>query len=700
MSTYEKLGSYLLFEKLSEDKFSKDFLAGQISGSQIQQICILKRFDPSLATLPDFIQNLNQEYEAVKTLSNPNIIKTTSLVHDKKEFAAVFDFVEGKTLRTVLTKCGQDGYPFTVEHALLVASRLCSALEYLHSKKFNDQRLMHGYVSPETILVTYDGEIRLQYLGLAHALLKFPEGKEKLFHDYKSYLAPEVIENQKWDRSSDTYGAGLVLYEMLTGELLDRTLDLDDTIEKALMNSNSGDKEPFPDDLKKLVRQALVPEAPSRFSSIADMRKALDLLLFSSEFSPTTFNLAFFMHSVFRESIDEEAKKIALYKKTDFSAHLKEEPQAPAPAPVAPVKKPEPVGATVATQVVSQHVTPPAPVHHIEREDRAPVPIHQPVSNKEIFETPEEKEKSKVPVLAGALLIVAVVAAIIYFFSWKSPKTTAAQIPQQPPAHVLTPDQIKAQEAERKHLEEEATKAQEEARKKDEELKALQAKLDALVKAQEQAKKKAEDQTENPPKVDPAAIRKLQLEAKKLEEEKKQQQALAEQKLKEAQSTPPSVQPAANETTGTPVNTAQSTQVVPASNNAGGDQNVQPDQVKPIETEQPQPEPEPEKPSVIEGQVVDLSPDVVKPEIVSRVNPAYPRMAQQKKVEGTVIISVLISEHGDVADARVLREAGGSSGLNEAALAAVRKWKFRPAVKEGKRVKVWMTYPIVFRLQS
>ena len=58
MSTYEKLGGYLLFEKLSEDKFSKDFLAGQISGSQIQQICILKRFDPSLAVLPDFIQNI------------------------------------------------------------------------------------------------------------------------------------------------------------------------------------------------------------------------------------------------------------------------------------------------------------------------------------------------------------------------------------------------------------------------------------------------------------------------------------------------------------------------------------------------------------------------------------------------------------------------------------------------------------------
>jgi TonB family protein len=568
---------------------------------------------------------------------------------------------------------------------------LCTALEYLHSKKFNDQRLMHGYVSPDVILVTYDGEIRLQYLGLAHALLKFPAGKEKLLHEYKNYLAPEVIDHQKWDRSSDTYGAGLVLYEMLTGEVLERESDLDETIEKALMNSNSGDKEPLPDDLKKLLHQALAHEVPSRFTSIADMRKALDLMLFSSEFSPTTFNLAFFMHSVFRESIDEEAKKIALYKKTDFSAHLKEEPAPPPSAPPAPIKKPEPVAATVALPQ-----NPPATIPRVEREPHAP--LQQPVSAEPVIETSEEKEKSKVPLLAGSLLILAVVAAIIYFFSLKSTKTTTAQLPQQPSQQVVTQEQIKAQEAERKHLEEEALKAQEEARKKDEELKALQAKLDALVKAQqEQAKKKIEDPAaEKPPKIDPAAIRKLQQEAKKLEEEKKQQQALAEQKLKEAQQQPP-VQPAANDTSQ-PVNTAQLNPVVPASN-AGTDPNAQPAQLNPIETEQPSPEPEPEKPSVIEGQVVELTPDVVKPELMNRVNPSYPRLAQQKKVEGTVILSILISENGDVADARVLREAGGSSGLNEAALSAVRKWKFRPGVKEGKRIKVWMTYPIVFKLQ-
>jgi len=86
--------------------------------------------------------------------------------------------------------------------------------------------------------------------------------------------------------------------------------------------------------------------------------------------------------------------------------------------------------------------------------------------------------------------------------------------------------------------------------------------------------------------------------------------------------------------------------------------------------------------------------------LVNRVQPSYPPVARTKKVQGTVILSILVSERGDVADVKILREAGGSAGLTEAAVAAARKWKFRPAVKEGKRVKVWVTYPVAFKLEG
>lgn len=682
MSKYEKIGNFLLFEKVEEDKLSKSYLAGQFSANQVTAICTVKKFDHSLSTLPDFILDMNQEAEILKQLANPNIIRASAFVQEKSEFGAVLEYVEGKSLRSVLTKCAQDGFPFTVDHSLLVASRLCTALEYLHTKKINEQRLTHGFVCPETIHVTYDGEIRVQYLGLARSLMQFPAGRDKFFHDYKNYLAPEVLSQGKVDKAADIYGAGLVLYEMLQGEVLHakgRNVNVNEMIENAQMNTTGGERAPVSDDLKKVLHQSLSADPAQRYASVADMRKALDLLLFSSEFSPTTFNLAFFMHSLFRETIDEENKNIAAYKKTDVAQHVKEEPPPP-------VRQEHPVGAAAAKDV------PNIPLSG----DRVAAPT---LGEPEIFGGTEEP-KSRMPLIIGILVAVAAIAGIGYFAFKPAPQVTQQQTPQ--PQHpALTPEQVKAQEAERARLQEEATAAQEEAKKKDEELKALQAKLDQLMKAQEEAtrKQKAEQAQQanqanpassTPPPVDLAAIKKLQEEAKRLEEEKKKQEELAEAKRKEAEQAAAAQSVAQQQPQPAPAQQPSDTQQSSANNSS---QTPQPT------GEASPPEPAQVVPEVREGQEVELTPDVVKPEIMSRVQPTYPPIAQQKKIEGTVILSVLVSERGEAVDARVLRGAGGQSGLNEAAIESIKKWKFRPAVKSGKRVRVWMTYPIVFKLQ-
>src|SRR5262249_35216807 len=160
--------------------------------------------------------------------------------------------------------------------SLLIGSRLCTALEYLHSKKVDDHRLVHGFVSPETIFVSYDGEIKLQYMGLAHALMKFAAGRDKFFHDYRNYLSPELLNQQKMDRASDIFGAGLVLYEMLTGDPLyakGREVSIPQAIDQAQMNTNAGDKVPVADEIKKVLSQSLAADPAHRYASVSDMRK-------------------------------------------------------------------------------------------------------------------------------------------------------------------------------------------------------------------------------------------------------------------------------------------------------------------------------------------------------------------------------------------------------------------------------------------
>jgi protein TonB len=318
-------------------------------------------------------------------------------------------------------------------------------------------------------------------------------------------------------------------------------------------------------------------------------------------------------------------------------------------------------------------------------------------------EFPAEKEKSKTPMFIGILIAVAVLGVGAYFFL----KPSATTAPAQKQTAALTPEQQKLRDSERARLQQEAQAAQEEAKKKDDQLKELQAKLDQLLKAQKDSKTAT-----TTPQIDPAAIQKLQQQAKELEEERKRQEALAAAKLRAAAEPPaPAVtqpEPAAKQPDAR-------VETVAMQNPPGQNQPVQ---EEPVKTEpasqkqettpavtQPQPAvtkpaPEPAAPTFREGDVVEMAPDVVKPELINRVQPGYPPVARKQKVTGTVILSLLISDNGEVSEVKILREAGGSAGLNEAAVAAARKWKFRPAVKQGKRVKVWVTYPVSFKLEG
>jgi len=95
--------------------------------------------------------------------------------------------------------------------------------------------------------------------------------------------------------------------------------------------------------------------------------------------------------------------------------------------------------------------------------------------------------------------------------------------------------------------------------------------------------------------------------------------------------------------------------------------------------------------------IVPLTQVDTLPVLKERVNPNYPAGAAEKKIEGIVIVNVLISETGDVVEVVVTQGLPG--GFNEETIKAVRQWKYEPAVKDGQRVKVWKQWAITFKLR-
>ena len=100
-----------------------------------------------------------------------------------------------------------------------------------------------------------------------------------------------------------------------------------------------------------------------------------------------------------------------------------------------------------------------------------------------------------------------------------------------------------------------------------------------------------------------------------------------------------------------------------------------------------------------EGDLVPPGTEGLVPaRVVRRGNVAYPPMARAQRVEGTVILNVLVSETGQVLDVRILRGVSRQVGLNEAAIQSVRRTSFSAPTKDGVRVKAWTTVPVDFKL--
>jgi protein TonB len=93
-----------------------------------------------------------------------------------------------------------------------------------------------------------------------------------------------------------------------------------------------------------------------------------------------------------------------------------------------------------------------------------------------------------------------------------------------------------------------------------------------------------------------------------------------------------------------------------------------------------------------------MGPGVEPPKVVRFRRPEYPPIARRLRVEGEVVVAVLVDETGEVAETRLVRGASRDVGLDEAALAAARSATFQPATKNGVRVKMWTTLRIPFRL--
>ena len=185
-----------------------------------------------------------------------------------------------------------------MEHALLIAEKVATALDHAYNTTIDGDRTLHGLVWPGFVAISDDGEVRLSGFGLASGVLPALR-KPRLASDVAPYLAPEERERNAPGKNSDVYSVGVILLELLT-------LEPPPADPLATVKGLAGaPPPPVAPEILSVLRMALAP-ADTRYKSSGDLRRELGKLLFSGPYSPSTFNLAYFLHELFRGEIEAE----------------------------------------------------------------------------------------------------------------------------------------------------------------------------------------------------------------------------------------------------------------------------------------------------------------------------------------------------------------------------------------------------------
>ena len=184
----------------------------------LNRLVALKLLAPERANNPSFAERFAREAQALAVLNHPNIVAIHDFGQAGGFYYLLMEFVDGVNLRQAM-KAGR----FTPEQALAVVPPVCEALQYAH-----EHGIVHRDIKPENLLLDKDGRVKIADFGVAKMLEA--GGSEAGWEESQpagtpQYMAPEQREHRRTDHRADIYSLGVVLYEMLTGELPGKPLE-------------------------------------------------------------------------------------------------------------------------------------------------------------------------------------------------------------------------------------------------------------------------------------------------------------------------------------------------------------------------------------------------------------------------------------------------------------------------------------------
>jgi len=300
-----KIGPYTLEKKLAIGGMAELFVASYDRQDGFQKTVAVKRVLPQFAGNPEFVAMFIREARLAALLGHPNVVQVMDFGKIENTYFLAMEYVRGKNLAEIMAALEKS---LSIDQAVFIVSRVAMGLQYSHSKK--DEKsgkplaIVHRDISPQNILVSFLGEVKISDYGISKAISETTLTRAGVIKGKLCYMSPEQILGEPIDLQTDIYSLGVVFYEMLSGERLYQVtgeLEAAKTIPEMKVQPIKELNPDVPDELNRIVMKCLEKDKASRYQNGQELVDDLIAFRDSASMPYDSTVLSEFMKRHFRE---------------------------------------------------------------------------------------------------------------------------------------------------------------------------------------------------------------------------------------------------------------------------------------------------------------------------------------------------------------------------------------------------------------
>src|SRR5262245_55331804 len=313
-------GKYYLLERINVGGMAEVFKAKTFGVEGFERLLAVKRILPNIAEDEEFITMFIDEAKIAVQLQHANIAQIFDLGKIADSVFLALEYVHGRDLRSIFDRMRNKAEALPIAMACYVTMQVCEGLDYAHNKRDAQGRelnLVHRDISPQNVLIGYEGECKLIDFGIAKAAGKASKTQAGILKGKFGYMSPEQVRGLPIDKRSDIFAVGIVLYELLTGERLFIGESDFSTLEKVrnveIVPPSSYNKK-IPAELERVVLKSLARDPDDRYANAIDLHDDLQSFLYSVGEFFSRKDLAAWMKKTFAMEIEEDNAKIEEFR--------------------------------------------------------------------------------------------------------------------------------------------------------------------------------------------------------------------------------------------------------------------------------------------------------------------------------------------------------------------------------------------------